>query len=196
MATAAQLTAGQEVELEVRGEPGPFRGATSQEREVTGTIRPLAFTPRPTLTLQLEGGGEGVYAVADNAVVERNERTATLSDLRAGHRARVLLRGGKVARIDADSKPFKAYGTVKTLTIAERGSITIRTEAEVDQTYPLARGLMVCKGSASMEQAQVRVGYYVERELQSGEVTPMDVQPRQTLDTVSGTIAYNNTRPA
>jgi len=170
--------------------------ATSQEREVTGTVKSLAFTPGPTLTLQLEAGEEGVYAVADNAPVERNDRTATLSELRAGDRARVLLRGGKVARIDADSTPSKARGTVKALTIAERGSVIIRTEAEVDQTYPLARGVVVRKGTASMELAQVKVGYYVELELQSGEVTRRDVQPRQTLDTVSGTIATSITRPA
>ena len=191
-ALLADLKPDDKVTVRLKGDLVVSVRAETMNKEVAGHLKALEFTPKPSLTIELANGSRETYGVSESVSVERNNRSAVLSDLRVGDKLSLVIRGGLVKEIDAESVDTEAEGTVRSVTIAEQSSITIRVEGGQDKTYPLARDVAVRKGSTRIQLSEVQVGYYVRLELQSGEVTRMNVEARQSLDMVSGEITYIN----
>jgi len=188
-ASLSALRPGDALELTLRGNTVVSIKAEAQDYEVEGVFVRLEFTNPPAIVVKVDGKEES-HTLDPDASVVRNSKTSTLGSLRAGDEVTLVVRGGEVTKITAQAVEESATGTVQSVTIGETSRITIRTTDGQEKTYPISAGVVIRKDRTRIGLADIRPGSYVDMEIESGEVTRMDVEPYTILDDVRGIVEY------
>ncbi|WP_227762432.1 S-layer homology domain-containing protein [Zhaonella formicivorans] len=177
-AGAADLFVGQKVIMKVKGLDINKIYASSVKWEAAGKLVSVAFAPEETITIEDEDGKKETYKLAKDARVRRNSNTVSLRDLVPGDKVELELENNKVNYVYAEKVESEAAGRVKAITIASSSSITITTSDNNEETYKISAQAEIRKDRKRIDLTQIKVGDYVELELEGELVTKMDVEAR------------------
>lgn len=185
----SKLMYGDKVALTVRGNVVLKISAEAQDFDVEGTFIKISYGNPPTVTIDVDGDRRDFVLDVD-ADVKRNGRSATLTSLRAGDEVTLSVRKGEVTKIVAEVAEESLEGTVQKITIAQAPEITILTSDGDEKTYPVSPDAVIRKDRTRILLKEINPGSYVEVEVESGEVTRIDVEPYRVLDDIKGVVEY------
>jgi len=188
--TFDRLLSGDGVTVEVTGDKVTAIQAESLDLDIEGaTLIVVRFTNPPQLVID-DGEGELTYPIDEDVDVERSGRDKTIADLRPGDEVDVRIREGYVTKIDATPVEEELEGTLRSVTLSATPEITIVGPSGSEHTYGVADDCRIRKGRSRLTLSDLKPGYLVELELESGMVTRIDVEALALLDDLKGTVEY------
>lgn len=161
---------------------------------IEGVISELTFSPKWTITVDIDGGSETTYSVDVKCDVERDNKDVTFVDLVVGDEVELRIKNNLVKDIEADSQEDEVEGTVKKITIEKKTYIIIEDEDGDDFTYEVPSDARIRKDGKSIDLQEVKAGDYVELDIEGSRVTRMYVEARTVLEYFTGEIEDINGR--
>lgn len=188
------LDVGQEVEITANNLTAAEIDARTTTGVIEGVISDLTFSPKWTITVDIDGGSETTYSVDVKCDVERDNKDVTFVDLVVGDEVELRIKNNLVKDIEADSQEDEVEGTVKKITIEKKTYIIIEDEDGDDFTYEVPSDARIRKDGKSIDLQEVKAGDYVELDIEGSRVTRMYVEARTVLEYFTGEIEDINGR--
>ncbi|MBZ4647308.1 MAG: hypothetical protein JG777_2797 [Clostridia bacterium] len=110
------------------------------------------------------------YAIDNEVVVTYNNTTSTLYAINTQDYARLDIKGGKVRKIEAESKTKEIEGVVQDIVLEPVLKLQIKSDNNELQEYEVLSNVTVTKNSSSSDLRNVRVGDTVELTLEYNKV--------------------------
>ena len=164
----------------------------STGRGVSGTIVDISLSSEYILSVLVKRDNEIYdYSVASNVSVIRNGSSARLRDLLVGDDVVITESGGVISEIVATSSSSSASGVITSIYIGTEPRITIRSDGDED-VYSVASAVQVTIDGAEASLYDLRLGSYVELELESDSVIYINSVTTSSTFRMSGTISDVN----
>ena len=167
--------------------------ATSKSTDIYGTIKYIDSS-KITLTKDKK---DYDFSIDKNAKVERNNKTALLSEVRAKDTATLKLEYGKAMSIDADSVAEKVVGILKEVKLSstEIPQISVQVDNEL-KTFKINPGCTVSINSraAGLYDVFTRINNTITLRLESDVVTGIESDLSTSFTSVTGKIVSVDTR--
>jgi hypothetical protein len=188
LATLSDLAIGQSVKITVSGISIIDIEAQSAREHVKGTFVKLNFaSENPEIIIQ-SSGKEYKYETDKYVYVRKNGKTAELKDLKIGDEIEAELEYGKIVRVIATSTIKTVSGTIKTLTISDRSVITVTDDDGREHTIYVTPDTKISRERKKIELYDLRIGYYIDAEIEGNEVICIDVTPKRVQETLQGIV--------
>lgn len=166
--------------------------AESAEKQVAGVINSISFLSKnPVITVKDKDGDEEDYELNEDVDIRKNGKSADINDLKKGDEVTVTLEYNKVVGITAKSVKKDVSGTIKTLIFSDTpAAITIADEDGGEQTFSITPDTEIVKDRKQITVYDLRVGDYVDMEVESDEAISIDVTTREVKIPVQGIVQY------
>lgn len=195
-ATLSDLVVGDIVEITVTGSTVNRIEAWSALRDVSGHIVSINLAPRyPIITVETSKGRTEDFEFSRNVSITKNrDRYADVEDLKKGDEVALKLEYDRVVSIVATSVKTNVSGHIKSITW-ERDSttVTITDDSGEDYTFFITRDTDLREGRRRFDPADLRVGYYLDVEMENEEALEIQVSVEQVLQSFEGVIRTINT---
>ncbi|WDV46049.1 S-layer homology domain-containing protein [Clostridiaceae bacterium M8S5] len=165
--------------------------AESKNRTVTGTIKNLEFSPKPVLTIETKNGVKLTYDVAHNVYIKRNKKSAEITDLKVGDDVELDIEYNVVEDIHATSVKTDTEGRIEEIVIGKKNKITIINNKNEKVQYQIANNVDIeIDNKDNKTIYDLRLGYFMEIEIESDEITEIDARSTSASTRYEGTITY------
>ncbi len=145
---------------------------TDIQDEVSGEITSLSSGNRITLKVYKGSETEKVtYTLADNVVVTRGGSSSSVTKLKTGDYAKMVISGGKVIVINAESSTTTVKGTVSDIILTPSFYIEIKDSNDNIDQYTVANNVTVKKNTKTVTLSDIYVGDSVTITLEYGVIT-------------------------
>lgn len=189
---ADDLEAGQEVEIEVRGETALIIKADNHKYNMDGVIQEISYTPNIEITIKDEDGENHTFFIDEECDIERNGTDVSLQDLLVGDEVDLEISNNKVTEIDADAVDDEIEGTVKQILIGKEIYLTITDEDDKERQYIINDDTTIKNDDGTLSLLDVKPGDYVELDLESNVITKMWINSKAVLEQITGTVTMVN----
>ncbi|MTI68237.1 MAG: S-layer homology domain-containing protein [Firmicutes bacterium] len=188
----SKLDKGDIVEIDVKNNKIVEIKAESKNRNIDGELKDIKFDPKPIIVIEDEDENTYEFEVDDHADIERNNDDVEITDLRVGDELDIEVEYKVVEEIEAETVEKEDEGSIKSILISEEPKLTIKNEDDDIETYYISNDVDIELGRRTSTLYDLRLGYYVELEIESSEIVKIDAIERQTNDDRSGVVKYIN----
>lgn len=161
------------------------------ERVVVGNFKEVKYSQDKIEVVINKGENVYRYKLENIAVpVSRNSRTAKIYDLRLGDSVSITLKNNQVQKIESSAVSTKAEGVIKKITFDENG-MKLEVELKLDglKVYDVLANTNIEIGSQKNKTIyDLRVGYGVNLEVQSGEIVNIITDAATANFTMNGKV--------
>lgn len=157
------------------------------QEEVDGEI--TSISSGNTITIKKYVGSETekvTYGLADNVIVNKSGNATTLSKLKVGDYAKMVVSGGKVIIINAEPSTTTAKGTVSDIILTPNFFIEVTDANGVATQYTVDNNVKVKKNNKEVTLSEVYVGDTVTLTLEYGVIN--DIVAVSKTSTQTGVI--------
>lgn len=185
----ANLFVGNEVQIRSNDRQGIQVIKVSPERTISATFKEVIYNKDKAQVVVQKGENIYRYALANLAVpMARNGKSAKVYDLRAGDTLSLTLAKNEVKKIEASAVTTKVQGTIKSIVFDMNGShVEIEHKSGDVKTYEVTALTNIDIGTQKNKLVyDLRVGYSVDLDIQSGEVISIVTDAAGTSLTMSG----------
>ncbi|WP_427337861.1 S-layer homology domain-containing protein [Caloranaerobacter sp. DY30410] len=187
-----KIKEGDLVKLKVKNKKIVEIVAESKDKHITGIIKDIKYNPEPNLVIEDENGELYEFPIYKRADIERNDKNAEITDLRRGDRVEIDVEYNVIKEIEARVIKREDEGTIKEILIADRPKITIVNEEGKEVSYYISKDADIDIDNKNGNIYDLRLGYFVEVDIESDEIISMEVEPREQNDRYEGEIEYLN----
>jgi len=122
----ADIAAGDIVKLRVENNLVTDLEAESEENENEGVIKEITFGLNVSkITIEDKNGNEYSYEITSETEIRKDRKRAELKDVNAGDHAELEIEGGRVTRMDIESRTVRDYVVGEVVNISERASVIV-----------------------------------------------------------------------
>lgn len=164
--------------------------AESRYKSVSGIIKEIKYTPEPVIVVEDENGTTYEYSLGNKMNIKRNKKEAEISDIRKGDEVEIDVEYDFITDIDAKVVKKSDNGTIKSILISNEPQITIINEDGEDVIYAIANGVSIDLDTKDSDIYGLRLGYYVELEIEGNEVIDIEADERELNNRYEGEIIY------
>lgn len=185
----ANLFVGNEVQIRSNDRQGIQVIKVSPERTISATFKEVIYDKDKAQVVVQKGENIYRYTLANLAVpMARNGKSAKVYDLRAGDTLSLTLAKNEVKKIEASAVTTKVQGTIKSIVFDMNGShVEIEHKSGDVKTYEVTALTNIDIGTQKNKLVyDLRVGYSVDLDIQSGEVISIVTDAAGTSLTMSG----------
>lgn len=195
------LNVGDEVDLLIENNIVIELEATAKYGEVEGIIVELTKEgdrdPKYFITIENTKKVKTEYELDEDANIYKDGRRATFEDLKIGDEAVLELESGIVVDVDADMVELDIEGYITGIsTKLNKGTeITIKNrETDKEETYTLARSVVIKIDKVTSSVINLNVGYYVDAVVGGNELIEIHADSIGAESIVRGKITSISTR--
>ncbi|WP_425446205.1 S-layer homology domain-containing protein [Dethiothermospora halolimnae] len=149
-----------------------------EDKDVEGYITEIEIEDNPSVIIKNKDGQENKYYILDDVYVERNDKKVRVETLRVGDQVELKLKYNKVKSIEAEATEEDNEGIIKSINISELSQITIIDKDDKKVTYDLPKDATIEIDDDLESIYDLRNGYYVELEVESGKVRKLEAESR------------------
>ena len=185
----ANLFVGNEVQIRSNDRQGIQVIKVSPERTISATFKEVIYDKDKAQVVVQKGENIYRYTLANLAVpMARNGKSAKVYDLRAGDTLSLTLAKNEVKKIEASAVTTKVQGTIKSIVFDMNGShVEIEHKSGDVKIYEVTALTNIDIGTQKNKMVyDLRVGYSVDMDIQSGEVISIVTDAAGTSLTMSG----------
>ncbi len=165
--------------------------AQSIQTEAKGTISDITLTSKnPIITLIDDLGQKTSCEIDEDVVIRRNNRSAGLKDLKMGDYATLSLRSGRAVQITAKSVKRDISGTVKEIVLSDTSLVKIIDKDNKEHSFLITPDTDIYKDRKLISVYDLRIGNYLEVEVEGDEALYIDVTTIEVQNTIQGTVQY------
>lgn len=186
------LEEGDKIEILVRNNKIVEIDAEEKDKTIEGNIEELKYDPEPVLVIRDEDDELHEYPVDEDADIERNNHDVELTDLMIGDEVEVDIEYNVIIDVEAEIVESEEEGIIEEIIIASKPKLTIRTKDDDKLTYYVSKNADIEVSNKLAKIYDLRLGYFVDLELQSNEIVTLEAEERQKNDRYSGIIKYIN----
>ncbi|KGG80985.1 hypothetical protein Y919_03170 [Caloranaerobacter azorensis H53214] len=187
-----KIKEGDLVELQVKNKKIVKIVAESKDKHIKGIIKDIKYKPEPNLVVEDENGEIYEFPVYKRADIERNNKNAEITDLRRGDKVAIEVEYNVIKEIEARVIKSEDEGTIKEILIADRPKLTIVNKDGKEVSYYLSKDIDIDIDNDNGNIYDLRLGYFVELDIESDEIVSMEVEPIEQNDRYEGEIEYLN----
>lgn len=145
---------------------------TDAQEEVDGEITSVTAGSKITLKKYNGSASEKVtYSLADNVVVTKGGASSSITKLQTGDYAKMIISGGKVIVINAESSTTTVKGTVSDIILSPSFYIEITDSKGTIEQYTVSNNVNVKKNTKTVSLSDIYVGDSVTLTLEYGVIT-------------------------
>ncbi|MTI70982.1 MAG: S-layer homology domain-containing protein [Firmicutes bacterium] len=188
----SKLDKGDIVEIDVKNNKIVEIKAESKNRNIDGELKDIKFDPKPIIVIEDEDENTYEFEVDDHADIERNNDDVEITDLRVGDELDIEVEYEIVEEIEAETVEKEDEGTIKSILISDEPKLTIKNDDDDIETYFVSNDVDIELARRTSTLYDLRLGYFVELEIESSEIVKIDAIERQINDDRSGIVKYIN----
>ncbi|WP_176461876.1 S-layer homology domain-containing protein [Anaeromicrobium sediminis] len=153
-------------------------------------VSEVQFKEYPVLKFKINTGDILEYEIDDDADIERDDDDADLDELKKGDIVTVEIYKNKIEDIEATSikEDGDDEGIIKELIIGSPSKITIQKKDKELKTYEVAENVDVEIDREDKDFGDLKLNYYVEIEIENGEVTEIEAEEGYQNESITGEV--------
>jgi hypothetical protein len=153
-------------------------------------VSEVQFKEYPILKFKINTGDILEYEIDDDADIERDDDDADLDELKKGDIVTVEIYKNKIEDIEATSikEDGDDEGIIKELIIGSPSKITIQRKNKQLKTYEVGQNVDVEIDREDKDFGDLKLNYYVEIEIESGEVTEIEAEEGYQNESITGEV--------
>ncbi|AFS77255.1 S-layer domain-containing protein [Gottschalkia acidurici 9a] len=165
----------------------------SKNKEIEGVIKEIEYKKETILTIKGDDKETYKYPVKNKATIKRNRKTASIDDLRRGDEVEITVEDDEITEIYAESVDKDDKGTITGMKYTSSGvQITISNNDDDESSYYISKGARVSIDGERKSTSDIKLGQYVELEIEGEEVVSVKASEVSVNDSVTGIIEYIN----
>lgn len=172
------LDEGDYVIVETYEDKALFITGESNEGRVLGIFNGRTKEGKSIL-VKREDGSIYEYHLNDGAIVNRDSTRVGVEDLRVSDELILMLRDGKVYRIDALSVPGEDKGYISSILISEEPVLTIEREDGNRVSYHISDRVLITGNNSILKLNDLKLGDFVEIRLKSDEIVTINIKAEE-----------------
>lgn len=166
--------------------------AESKDKHIEGFIKEIKYDPEPKLVVEDNNGLVYEFSIDKKADIERDNKNAEITDLKIGDEVEIDVEYDVITDIEAKIVKGEDEGIIKAILISNRPELTILNKDGKEATYYISNGVNIEIDNKNKTIYDLRLGYYVELDIESNEIVSLDAEVREHNDRYTGTVEYIN----
>jgi hypothetical protein len=169
--------------------------AQSAQTELEGTITDISLAaknPVITITDYSDDKTSNSCEIDEDVRIRKNDRSASLKDLKIGDYVTINLQHGKAVKITAKSVKRDVSGTIKEIMLSDKSKVTIIDEDNKEHDILITSETDIYKDRKRISVYDLRIGYYLEVEAEGDEAVYVDVTTKEVQNIIRGIVQYKH----
>ncbi len=172
----SSFKAGDQLTLTIKnGKVVEIAGKTKTGTLDNCVVESISFDPVVAITVRTSDNEVLTYEVLSSATIQRNNATATFSDLAVGDRVSLTLEYEKIRHVSATGTSKVLEGSIEEIVINKTPSIKINKDGNTE-TYAIGQDVEITLNGEAATIYDLRLGYNVKVSLTSDTVREITVQ--------------------
>lgn len=190
VATSLQsIQYGDKVKLELDGDIITKIKAESKTRTYQGILEKSVYLAEaPMITFRTNTQNVYTYEIDEDVYIKRNNKKTQLDSLKKGDIVDITIKYDKVERIIATTLKKETNGVIAKIVLGNTNEITIKDDENKEYTYEITNDVDIEVDDKSADINDLKVGYKVELEIESDQVTEINAEKIETSSKLDGVI--------